>query len=135
MLFVSMVFLIGCGSNMKLATNEIDEMPEFPGGLEMLMEYLAQNIHYPEVARKAGIEGKVMVRFVVETDGSITDCTVMESLSEECDEEALRVVKRMPKWKPGIKDGQPVSVGFFLPVRFKLRGNPEILRPGGRGEY
>ena len=134
-LLVMSAFLIGCGSNMKLATNDIDEMPEFPGGLEMLGDYLAQNIHYPEAARRAGIEGKVMVHFVVEADGSIPDCIVIESLSKECDEEALRVVKGMPKWKPGYKDGQPVSVGFFLPVRFKFREKTEILRPGGRGEY
>ena len=99
------------------------------------MEYLAQNIHYPQAAVQAGIEGRVMVRFVVETDGSINDCTVFESLSKECDEEALRVVKGMPKWKPGYKDGQPVSVGFFLPIRFKIPEQKEILRPGGRGEY
>lgn len=143
LLFVVTAFLLGCGSskklgsdsNMELATNDIDEMPEFPGGLEMLMEYLAQNCHYPDAAVQAGIEGRVMVHFIVETDGSITDCTVFESLSKECDEEALRVVKGMPKWKPGLKDGQPVSVNFILPVRFKFREKPEILRPGGRGEY
>lgn len=133
MLFVTMAFLFGCGSSKQVVT--IDEMPEFPGGLGELENYLTDNIHYPETALNAGVEGKVMVQFIVRADGSITDCAIYESLSKECDEEALRVVRRMPKWKPGRNEGQPVDVGFLLPIRFKIPKQIEILRSGGRGEY
>ena len=133
LLFVVTAFLLGCGSSKQVAT--IDEMPEFPGGWEMLEIYLLQNIHYPEAAQRAGVEGKVMVQFFVETDGSITESNVVQRLSKECDEEALRVVNAMPRWKPGRNEGQPVRVSFLLPIRFKLPGEKELLRPGGRGEY
>lgn len=98
----------------------IDEMPEFPGGLKALKVWLGQNIQYPEAAQLAGVQGKVMVSFTVEVDGSISDCKVIQSLCPSCDGEALRVVKSMPRWKPGIYEGQPVRVGFILPISFKI---------------
>ena len=79
----------------------VEQMPEFPGGTEKLFKYLGKNIEYPPMAKDAGIKGKVYVTFVVDKDGSITDVKVLRGIGGGCDEEAVRVVKSMPKWKPG----------------------------------
>ena len=118
LLFIAVVIMCGCGSSKQLA--QIDQMLEYPGGLQMLDIFLTENIHYPEASRQAGIQGVVMVSFIVEEDGSVTNCSITQSLNYECDHEALRVVEKMPKWKPGMNDGKPVRVGFFLPIRFQL---------------
>ena len=99
----------------------VEEMPEFPGGMTKLAEYLAKNIKYPQMARESGIQGRVFVQFVVEPDGSVSNVNVMRSLGGGCDEEAMRVVKSMPKWKPGKQRGKPVRVSYILPVNFKLQ--------------
>ena len=99
----------------------VEEMPEFPGGMTKLADYLAKNIKYPQMARESGIQGRVFVNFVVEPDGSVSNVTVMRSLGGGCDEEAMRVVKSMPKWKPGKQRGKPVRVSYILPVNFKLQ--------------
>ena len=99
----------------------VEEMPEFPGGMNKLAEYLAKNIKYPQMARESGIQGRVFVNFVVEPDGSVSNVTVMRSLGGGCDEEAMRVVKSMPKWKPGKQRGKAVRVSYILPVNFKLQ--------------
>ena len=99
----------------------VEEMPEFPGGMAKLAEYLAKNIKYPQLARESGIQGRVFINFVVENDGSVTNVKVMRSLGGGCDEEAMRVVKSMPKWKPGKQRGKPVRVSYNLPVNFKLQ--------------
>ena len=99
----------------------VEEMPEFPGGMAKLAEYLAKNIKYPQLARESGIQGRVFINFVVEHDGSVTNVKVMRSLGGGCDEEAMRVVKSMPKWKPGKQRGKPVRVSYNLPVNFKLQ--------------
>ena len=99
----------------------VEEMPEFPGGMTKLAEYLAKNIKYPQMARESGIQGRVFVQFVVEPDGSVSNVAVMRSLGGGCDEEAMRVVKSMPKWKPGKQRGKPVRVSYILPVNFKLQ--------------
>ena len=99
----------------------VEEMPEFPGGMAKLAEYLAKNIKYPQLARESGIQGRVFINFVVEHDGSVTNVKVMRSLGGGCDEEAVRVVKSMPKWKPGKQRGKPVRVSYNLPVNFKLQ--------------
>ena len=98
---------------------EVD--PEFPGGEEALYKYLAQNIHYPEQAKKEQIQGRVFVNFVVGKDGSITDAVVKRGIGGGCDEEALRVVNAMPKWTPGKVRGENVRVNYYLPINFKLR--------------
>jgi len=98
----------------------VEEYPEFPGGDKALMEYVVNTIKYPEVARTSGITGTVYVQFVVEKDGSISDAKVVRGIGGGCDEEAVRVVKSMPKWKPGKQRGQPVRVYFTLPIEFKL---------------
>ena len=99
----------------------VQEMPEFPGGMDKLLEYEDKKIKYPAKARKEGIEGRVIVEFIVEKDGSISGPKVIRSLTPKCDAEALRVVKSMPKWKPGKQNGKFVRVKYTLPVRFKLK--------------
>ena len=99
----------------------VEEMPDFPGGVAKLSEYLQKNIKYPQMARESGIQGRVFVNFVVEPDGSVSHVNVMRSLGGGCDEEAMRVVKAMPKWKPGKQRGKPVRVSYILPVNFKLQ--------------
>lgn len=95
-----------------------DEMPEFPGGETALYDYLKTNIHIPREAEIAEITGKVLVSFVVETDGSITNVTIEKSRGFGLDEEAARVIAEMPKWKPGRQQNEKVRVRFFLPIRF-----------------
>lgn len=99
----------------------VESMPSFPGGEQKLYEYLAQNLNYPVNARDAGIQGRVFVTFVVETDGSITDVRVLRGIGAGCDEEAVRVVKEMPKWIPGRQRGIPVRVQYNLPIKFVLQ--------------
>ena len=98
----------------------VEEYPEFLGGEKALYEYIKNNVNYSELAIKTNIEGTVYVEFVVEKDGSISDVKVLRGIGGGCDEEAVRVVKSMPKWKPGKQRGQPVRVYYTLPIDFKL---------------
>ncbi len=98
----------------------VESMPEFPGGESALYKFLAKNIEYPQIANEGGIQGRVFVTFVVEKDGSITDVRVLRGIGGGCDEEAIRVVKSMPKWKPGKQRGKPVRVQYNLPIKFTL---------------
>lgn len=98
----------------------VEEQPEFPGGESKMMEFLARNTVYPEIAKQSNIQGVVHVQFVVEPDGSISNVTVLRGIGGGCDEEAIRVVKSFPKWKPGRQRGKPVRVYFNLPFRFVL---------------
>lgn len=99
----------------------VEEQPQFPGGEEALYTYLHDNIKYPQLARDNNITGKVFVQFVVEKDGSISNAKVMRDIGGGCGNEALRVVKSMPKWKPGKQQGRAVRAQFNLPVAFNLR--------------
>lgn len=99
----------------------VEEQPGYPGGEEARISFLQQNIKYPEEAKEIGIQGKVFVTFVVEVDGSITDVRVLRGIGGGCDEEAIRVVKSMPKWVPGKQRGVPVRVQFNLPIKFTLQ--------------
>lgn len=99
----------------------VESMPEFPGGEAELHRYLAENIKYPQMAKESGIQGRVFVTFVVERDGAVTDVRVLRGIGGGCDEEAIRVVKNMPKWAPGKQRGKPVRVQFNLPVKFTLQ--------------
>lgn len=99
----------------------VESMPEFRGGMQELYTYLGNNIKYPVMAKESGIQGKVYVTFVVEKDGSITDVKLLRGIGGGCDEEAIRVVQSMPKWKPGKQRGKPVRVQYNLPVRFTLQ--------------
>lgn len=99
----------------------VEKMPEYPGGIKALMSYIASNLHYPEIAKKEGIQGRVFVNFVVNKDGSISNINILRGLSPECNAEVIRVVKGMPKWIPGEQKGKPVRVSFNLPVKFALK--------------
>ena len=99
----------------------VEEMPAYPGGDVKLMEFVAKNIKYPQIARETGIQGRVFVGFVVEPDGSVSNVKVLRGIGGGCDEEAMRVVKSMPKWKPGKQRGKAVRVSYMLPVNFKLQ--------------
>ncbi|WP_118950862.1 energy transducer TonB [Taibaiella helva] len=110
----------GSGPGKEQPHDFVEEMPEFPGGRKALMAYLKQNLSYPVAARSDGIEGKVIIRFVVDVDGNIESATVLRGIGGGCDKEALRVVNAMPRWKPGRQGGHPVKVYFMLPVSFAL---------------
>jgi protein TonB len=98
----------------------VEEQPEFPGGEAARRAYFAENIHYPQEAREMGLQGTVYVGFVVEPDGSVSQVKVLRGIGGGCDEEAIRVVKNMPPWKPGKQRNIPVRVRFTIPVRFTL---------------
>lgn len=98
----------------------VEQMPEYPGGMPALIEFLQSNMKYPEDAQKQKVEGRVMVMFVVEKDGSITDVKVARNVFPSLDEEAVRVVNAMPKWTPGKEKGKPVRVQYTLPISFRL---------------
>lgn len=98
-----------------------ETMPQFPGGKLMLMKYLADNIKYPASAVKAKKQGRVIVIFIVQKDGSVTHAKIAKSIDPELDAEALRIVKGMPKWTPGTQNGKPVSVRYMVPVKFSLQ--------------
>ncbi|TVQ87839.1 MAG: energy transducer TonB [Bacteroidetes bacterium] len=98
----------------------VEDQPGFPGGDAALMQYLTNNLRYPTMAREAGIQGTVFVTFVVERDGSITDVRILRGVGGGLDEEAVRVVRNMPRWTPGRQRGQAVRVQFNLPIRFVL---------------
>jgi protein TonB len=100
----------------------VEEQPGFPGGESALMDYLKNNIKYPQLARESNIQGTVFVTFVVEPNGSISNVKVLRGIGGGCDEEATRVVKNMPSWTPGKQRGKPVRVQFNLPIRFILAG-------------
>ena len=103
------------------AFDVVEQMPEYPGGLPELMKYISMNVHYPEAAMKTGTQGRVVVRFIVEEDGTVSDARVVQRVSDELDAEALRVVSAMPKWTPGRQKGQPVRVKYTMPVTFRLQ--------------
>lgn len=98
----------------------VEQMPEFPGGQAALRDFLQRNLRYPSAASSAGVSGRVAVTFTVNADGSLTDVQVLKGLGFGTDEEALRVLKAMPRWKPGRQSGRPVRVRFTLPVTFTL---------------
>lgn len=96
-------------------------MPEYPGGMSAMVEFLSKNVKYPKDAAKQKVEGRVLVWFVVETDGRLTDVKVAKKVFPSLDAEAVRVVKTMPKWTPGKHNDQPVRVRFALPIVFKAK--------------
>lgn len=98
----------------------VSQLPEFPGGLSEYVKWLTKNLKYPEEARRQHLQGKVMVSFVINRDGSLTDIKVEKGVHPLLDNEALRVMKTMPKWKPGIQDDKPCRTLFAVPIIFKL---------------
>ena len=98
----------------------VEQVPEFPGGIEKFYAYLSKNIRYPAVARENGTQGRVIVSFVCEKDGSLTDVKVARGIGDGCDEEAVRVLKASPKWTPGVQNGRKVRVAYSVPISFTL---------------
>lgn len=98
----------------------VEQMPEYPGGMQALFEYLSQNIAYPEDAKQQKIEGRVIAIFVVETDGSISNVEVVKPVFPSLDAEAVRVLSAMPKWTPGKQSGKVVRVKYTVPISFNL---------------
>ena len=110
------------GKASQEAYQVVEEMPEYPGGMGECLKFLDENVKYPVEAQKAGVQGKVIVQFVVESDGSITNPVIVRSVDPHLDGEAIRAVSLMPRWKPGKQKGQPVPVKYTIPVAFRLDG-------------
>jgi TonB family protein len=117
-------YLMSCLKCDTLPTIIKPVKPSFPGGREALLDYLGSNMSYPEIAKKHKIEGQVLVKFMIKKDGSITDAFITRGIGGGCDEEALRVVKNMPKWNPGLNNNVPVDALFTMPLTFKLDTEP-----------
>ncbi len=98
----------------------VEEMPSFPGGEVKLVEYIAKNLNYPQEAIEKGIEGRVFVGFIIDVDGSVTDVKLLRGIGGGCDEEAIRVIKSLPKWRPAKQNGVFSRVSYQIPVNFKL---------------
>lgn len=103
------------------AFDVVEQMPEYPGGIKALLDYLCQNVKYPADAEKQKIEGRVIANFVVETDGSISNVEVFRPVFPSLDAEAVRVLSAMPKWKPGMQSGKVVRVKYTVPISFNLK--------------
>lgn len=98
----------------------VEDLPQYPGGATEFMKWLTKNLQYPKVAQTRKTQGKVIAHFYVEKDGSITGLKIAQSLSKECDQEALRVLRMMPKWQPGVQNGKPCRTKVSIPIVFKL---------------
>ena len=98
----------------------VEQYPEFPGGMTEYMKWLTRNLRYPDIARSLKIQGKVVVQFIVNQDGSIADAKVVKSVNPHLDREAMRVIRMMPSWKPGIQDNKPCKTMVAVPIVFKL---------------
>ncbi|MGN1374922.1 MAG: energy transducer TonB [Prevotella sp.] len=103
-----------------LGFQEVESLPEFPGGMSELMQWLTKTLKYPLSAQKAKIQGTVLIAFIINTDGTITSPKIVTSVCDELDNEALRVIRMMPKWKPGKDHGKPCRTYFRIPIVFKL---------------
>ena len=106
--------------------NVVDQMPEFPGGMDKLLQFINGNMQYPAEARKKGIQGRVTVQFIVDEDGHITEPNIVRSVDPFLDKEALRIIKTLPQWKPGTLKGKAVKVKYTVPVTFRLDKTKEI---------
>ena len=127
---ILMIALLSCSKNGTEGTQRsesevpfvtVEQTPVFPGGDSELLKYVAENTIYPTEAKTNGIQGKVIIRFVVERDGSVSRAEVYRGADPLLDQEALRVIKTLPKFKPGMQDGKAVPVWFMLPITFTLR--------------
>jgi len=110
----------GAGEDKEIYRGGVDEYPEFAGGMKAFTKYMERNLRYPSQAQEDGIQGKVFLSFVVEKDGSITDVKVLRGIGFGCDEEAMKVIKKSPLWKPGKNKGIPVRVRYNMPINFNL---------------
>lgn len=129
----SLIVLFGCKLNKQVIDHTksdqhqgevlvvVDEMPEYPGGIVALTNFMAQTVKYPIEAQRKGIQGRVYVNFIVEKDGSVGAVTIARGVYPDLDSEALRVVNLLPKWKPGKENGKLVRVSYTVPINFALR--------------
>lgn len=101
--------------------------PEYPGGVPAMLSYIQQNLKYPEGAKEQEIQGRVIVQFTVETDGTVSDVNVVKSVDPLVDAEVVRIVSDMPAWKPGMHEGKPVRVSYSIPIRFRLQAPPKDI--------
>ncbi len=101
--------------------------PEFPGGVPALLSFIQQNIKYPEGAKEQEIQGRVIVQFTIEKDGSVSDVKVVKSVDPLVDDQVVRAVSAMPAWKPGMHEGKPVRVSYSIPIRFRLQAPPKDI--------
>lgn len=101
----------------------VEKQPQFPGGEGAMMKYISENLNYPPQAREDNIQGRVVVKFIVEADGEVTNVTVVNSAHSALDSAAIAVIENMPNWEPGTQRGKPVRVQFVLPIRFVLDGD------------
>lgn len=114
------IFTLFCIGNIS-ALHVVEESPEYPGGMTELLKYMKENLQYPEEAIEKGIEGRVICQFTVKTDGSIDNIVVLKSIHKSLDEEAIRLIKNMPKWKPGKNNkGEVQDCKYTIPFSFKL---------------
>lgn len=104
----------------KEPLQQVEQLPEYPGGMKALFEFVGTNLKYPKAARDKKIQGKVLIKLVVEEDGRISETAILESLGYGCDEEVTRVVQAMPKWTPGRNGNETVRTSLVLPVMFSL---------------
>lgn len=109
------------GEDNKTWDEVVEEMPSFPGGQGAMMQFLSSNLQYPEEARLSGLQGRVIVSFTVERDGSISNVKISRSVAPSLDNEAIRLAKSMPKWKPGKSDGHAVRVKYTIPIVFRVQ--------------
>lgn len=114
------LLLVCVGVSAQEQKDKIEE-PQYPGGRKELLKYMERNMSHPAEMRKMGIEGEVVVEFFVERSGIISGVNVVKSLSKECDEEAIRLTRYMPRWVPGKKNGVPVRYKMTMPINFKIR--------------
>lgn len=124
-LFITLSFVLIGIFSANAQTNEpvyeqVDVMPEYQGGMAEMVNFIGKNLKYPEQAVKANIIGKVIVKIIIEKDGSVNSVSFLKGIGFGCDEEVERIVKIMPKWKAGVKDGKAVRTSFVLPVMFAL---------------
>lgn len=108
----------------------VEQMPEFPGGMHASLEFMARNLKYPTQAQEAGKQGRVIVQFIVQKDGSLSDLHVLRAVDPWLDAEAIRVISIMPKWKPGMQDGKAVAIKYTMPVTFALEGSKNKPQTG-----
>jgi len=115
----------------SLVFTVVEKMPQYPGGDDARLKFLADNIQYPKEAKETGISGTVYVTFVIDTKGLLTDAKIMRGIGGGCDEEVLRILALMPPWEPGTQEGKPVRVQFTMPVRFTLDGGGSFMGENG----
>ncbi|MBI5540264.1 MAG: energy transducer TonB [Bacteroidia bacterium] len=125
-IFITISFINYTYSQTEQKTDSVIIMPEFPGGQDAMMDFIGTNIRYPTYAKEKGIEGKVFIRFIISKTGKVDSVTVLKGVYPLLDEEAIRVVAKMPDWKPGMQDGKPVNVSFHIPINFKLNKKQEL---------